>query len=286
VEFRTAPPVVELGFHALAFVPAPEPGSLHDPRYTAWSRAWLPAEAWQPLDRDAPLLAALVIRAGPAWWLLQHLPFVHRDLATLVAKATLPVAALDPQEAIHPEAVAALCRLAVDHAPLVELQRTALALVARAYVHAHAAVVAPRLARAAQAVAPALALAHAQAPSLDGCDVLLTFALGARARAYGSTIVLGAPTGWNGLPPERPAVLLLHERAVTLAARWTARRDAPSFWASSEGVALRATEALVQGTPLEGAWQAWRAEIDTSGVEPVTAGDPRVLRTLAALREP
>lgn len=280
---RAAPLVVELGLHALALVPAPEPGSLHDPRYAAWCRAHLPDGAWRPVADDAPALAALAARAGAAWWALQHLPFAHRELDGLVAAARHPADALDPRAAARPEAVAALRALARSHEALVEVARADVALVARPYARAFEARVAPEVARALGEAAPAFEAACALAPALAGCEVLLSFALGARGRAFGDTLVLGAPAGWNGLPPAHPAVLALHERAVALAAR-EATGDATARWAWSEGVALAAVAELVRGSGLEGAWARWRKGVDARGVGGVAAGDGRAARVLAALR--
>ncbi|MFO0608061.1 MAG: hypothetical protein U0324_33160 [Polyangiales bacterium] len=281
---RAAPAVVELGLHALAFAPAPEPGSLHDPRYAAWCRANLPADAWRPLDEDAALLAALAARAGPAWWALQLLPFAHRDVAGLVAAAAHPVAALDPRDAARPDAAEAIRALARDHEALVEVARADAALVARAYERSHASLITPLTLRAVEDAAPSLTLAAALAPALTRCDVALSFVLGARGRAYGDVLVLGAPCPWSDLPAERPAVLALHELAVTAAMAAT-MGDALARWAAAEGVALRAVESLTRGTALEGAWGSWRGEVDARGAEAVGAGDARVGRVLAALRE-
>jgi len=279
-----APLVWEVALHALAMIPAPEPGSLHDPRYAAWCRASLPEGAWRPLDDDAAVLASLVARAGPSWWALQHLPFAHADVDALVAAARHPVASLDPRDTPYPEAVATLQRLARSHEALVEVVRADAALVARPYARSFDAAVSPQVARALADAAPAMCEAVSLAPSLAGCDLRLSFALGARGRAWGDTLLLGASTPWKALPPEHPAVLAVHERAVALAGREVTGGDARSRWAVSEGVALRAAEALLRGSALAGAWARWRAGVDAGGVTEVGADDARVFRVVAGLR--
>ena len=279
-----APLVWEVALHALAWIPAPEPGSLHDPRYAAWCRASLPEAAWRPLADDATALAALVARAGPSWWPLQPLPFAHRDVDDLVSAARRPVASLDPRDAPRPEAVAALQALARSHEALVEVVRADAALVARPYASAFDAAVSPQVARAVADAAPAMREAASLAPSLAGCDVRLSFALGARGRAWGDTLLLGAPAPWKPLPPEHPAVLAVHERAVVLAGREVTGGDARARWAVSEGVALRAAGALLRGSALAGAWARWRAGVDAGAVAAVGADDARVARVVAGLR--
>lgn len=278
-----APLVWEVALHALALLPAPEPGSLHDPRYAAWCSASLPGAAWRPLDDDAAVLASLVARAGTSWWALQHLPFAHRDVDDLVSAARRPVASLDPRDAPRPEAVAALRSLARSHEALVEVVRADVALVARSYASAFDVAVAPQVARAVADAAPAMRAAVSLAPSLRGCDVRLSFALGARGRAWGDTLLLGAPAPWNGLPAEHPAALAVHERAVVLAGR-EVTGDGRARWAVSEGVALRAAEALLRGSALADAWARWRAGVDAGGVAEVGPGDARVARVVAGLR--
>lgn len=279
-----APLVWEVALHALALVPAPEPGSLHDPRYLAWCRASLDERAWRPVADDAPVLTSLITQAGSSWWALQHLPFAHRDVDALVAAARVPVSDLAPGDPPHADAVVALQSLARGHEALVEIVRADVALVARPYASAFDATVAPRVAEGVALAEPSLRAALALAPSLARCDLRLSFALGARGRARGDTLLLGAPAAWNDLPPEHPAVLALHERAVTLAMREGMGGDARARWAVSEGVALCATEALVRESPLAAAWRRWRAEVDVRGVAAVGAEDARVARVVAGLR--
>lgn len=261
-----APAVVELALHALAFAPMPEPGSLFDPRYVAWCRGQLPSAAWQVLADDAPLLAALAACAGPAWWSLQGLAFAHRDLSALVAAGARPLDARDRADAPQPAAGTALRELASAHESLVEVARADAALVARAYAEAHRTVIAPALAVALDDARPALAAAAARVPSLARVPVLLSFTLGPRGRSFGETLVVGAPSAWSPLPASRPAVLAVHERAVSLAARLAAG-DPHTRWARSEAAALRAVALHLADSPLASDWERWRETVDASGLE-------------------
>lgn len=279
-------------YHALAHLAVPGPSSLHDARYLAWARAHLPEDAWRPLADDAALLAALYARA-PGAHVLHALPALHRDLAQFRATAARPLAALGAGDVADAALLAPL--RALDEA-LVELLRADLGLVAGAWARAWDAVVRPPLEAGAERAAPWLDAARALAPALGRCAVALAFPLGARGRATGGAIHVGAPAPWAALAPEHPALQALHECAVTLAhdEPGARRARAEAGWAPGGGRyvwaewrALAAVGALVAGTGFERAHARWRAALDTRALDAAArrAGvDADVAALVAALR--
>jgi hypothetical protein len=239
--------------HVLAHVALEQPGNLHDPRYVAWAREHVPADARATLEHDAALIAA-------RWRVDRRLDVLHgmfelqRDLDEFRRTAARSLAELDACDVRSPELLAALRDEAI--APVAELLHTTLALLVDD-VAAMLAGLAPRLEHARACAAPLLHRLDQLVPGFEQARVELVWALGVHGRAFPDRILVGVPADWSGCSAARQAVLAAHEHVV--------RSSLAADYLGGEWDALTSLARLllrVEDAELRDAHSRWLAELD------------------------
>lgn len=255
----------DLVFHALAFVPIRGPARIHDERYVRWARATLEPTAWEVLVEDAPAIVALHER-DPRAVRVQVLPMVHRSIEGFLASARRELPELGDDDVDDPQALALLRSAS---APLVDLLRADLALIARAYATARQTWTAAAQ-HACDEVRALLGGARLADPDLAGAPIELAWALGTHGRALGPTLIAGSPAPWNDTTAATAMVIALHEHAVRRVSR-TLSPDLEDHerWAQSEWAAISDLAARIDRAPpeLRAAHGAWLAALDLRELE-------------------
>ena len=185
----------QLVAHVFAHVELDRAGNLYDPRYVAWARQHLSADATAVVEHDARLIGAHW-RADRRLDVLHRVFGRHRDLSAFRRTATQPLGLRD-------EAIAGIA----------ELLHTTLALIVDEFELALAQLV-PQLEHACEVVEPMIARIAEVVPGLERASVELVWALGMHGRAFPDRILVGAPESWSGCTPARQAVLAAHEFSV------------------------------------------------------------------------
>lgn len=222
----------QLAFHTLAHYRFAGPASLFDAAYCGSCAE----EASAPIARDAALVEALHMRE-PNALALQSLPLLFTSIGRLRASGARD--ALGPEDVDDVETLERLTTCA----PLFELVRVAMWLVAPAYQRTFPA---ERAQRALAELAPLLDRARAIHPALRDARVELALALGARGRAFADRIVVGAEAPFN-------AVVAMHEASV---------RAQRADYARGEWAALIEVARIVERSELEEAHRSWIASLD------------------------
>lgn len=201
----------QLVAHVLAHVAIDEqPGNLHDGRYVAWARQWIPADARELLEHDAALI-------GERWRSDRRLDALHgvfelqRSLDDFRRTAARPLAELDANDVRSPKLLALLREHAI--ASTAELLHATLGLLVDDFALVLAEV-APQLESARAQVEPLVHRLAAIVPGFEHARVELVWALGVHGRAFSDRILVGAPAAWSGCTAARQAVLAAHEHMV------------------------------------------------------------------------
>lgn len=239
----------QLVFHALAHVPRPGPGDLHDPTHVDRAARHFSPATRELLTSDAALLAALW-RASPGLDLLDALPELHTSLPAFRRTAARALAELTDRDVAAPSLLAALQRLGAP----AELLHATLGLVADEFARVHADIITPSLAAACGSIAASLAPLAERVPGLLSAQIELVWALGSRGRALPRRILIGAPDG----APLLSAVVAVHEYAVC-----TSGQD---DYLRAEWSALRRAARWLRATHLRGAHARWLAGLDLSAI--------------------
>ncbi|MEM7152482.1 MAG: hypothetical protein AAF799_06535 [Myxococcota bacterium] len=200
----------ELVLHCLAHLRSPGPEDVFDAGYVEWVGHHAPTAHLAALDVGLGRLQRHW-STGKVPVVVQAWPELFPTIAAFREVGPGPLKSLAPSQVAGASVLGWLQRadetiVESVHATLLELMPT--------FEGWHRDVVRPQLSAAMQSTAPWLEQAVQLMPSLAQRTIEQTSALGRHGRGLPSRILIGAALPFNGLEPQVPAILALHEESV------------------------------------------------------------------------